>query len=295
MQAMPTVRVPFLNPLRARGRVAFLTALMVSVGSHAAFAQMDSREAIDLQNQVAALRQQVNQLQASQPSGDAMAPPSAAPMPTSGGNGDLTAQLLERVATLEQQVRDMHGQIDELTNQVQTQTANLNKQIGDMNFAMQNGGKMAPPPSSDAGGAPSAPPAAAAPAPSGPKTPDALLHEGNAALMAHNYTAAHSAAVAAAASAKGAQKIDAQFLMAQSLAGQKQYRQSAVAYYDAYTHAPKGPRASDALLGVTASMLALGDKNSACQALQKLSGEFPTLAPRAKSAAAYYRKQSNCH
>jgi len=288
---MPTPLISFPHSLRRHARAILLAGLMTSASTPSAFAQMTSREAIDLQNQLDALRQQVGQMQsAPQPNGDAMAPPSAAPMP-GGSGGDMTAQLLERVATLEQQVRDMHGQIDELTNQLQTQTATLNKQIGDMNFAMQNGGKA--PPADTGSNAPAAPtpPAAAA----APKTPDALLKEGNAALLAHNFTAAHSAAVAAAASAKGAQKIDAQFLVAQSLAGQKQFRQSAVAYYDAYSHAPKGPRAQDALLGVTASMLAMGDKNSACQALQKLSGEFPTLTPRAKSAAAYYRKQSSCH
>ncbi|MBS4074832.1 hypothetical protein KGY14_06465 [Ameyamaea chiangmaiensis] len=259
---------------------------MLLGGSTAAFAQMTSREAIELQNQLAELRQQMNQMQSTP--APSMAPPSSSSAPAPM-NGDLTAQLLDRVSTLEQQVRDMRGQLDELNNQVQQQNATLGKRLDDMNFAMQNGGR-------SGGGAAPAVPAAAGPAPApAAHTPDALLKEGNAALLAHNYDAAHTAAVAAAAQAKGAQKIDAQFLVAQSLAGQKQYRQSAVAYYDAYSRAPKGTRAPDALLGVTASMLALGDKNSACQALEKLTSEFPALQPRAKSAAAYYRKQGSCH
>ncbi|NVN41892.1 hypothetical protein HUK82_15190, partial [Ameyamaea chiangmaiensis] len=85
-----------------------------------------------------------------------MAPPSSSSAPAPM-NGDLTAQLLDRVSTLEQQVRDMRGQLDELNNQVQQQNATLGKRLDDMNFAMQNGGR-------SGGGAAPAVPAAAGPA-----------------------------------------------------------------------------------------------------------------------------------
>ncbi|MFT9296640.1 MAG: tetratricopeptide repeat protein, partial [Gluconobacter sp.] len=143
------------------------------------------------------------------------------------------------------------------------------------------------------------PTAAEAEAPSSddaPKTAIDALKLGNAALKAGKYEDAETNARFAIKTAKSASgKMDSQFLLAQSLAGQKQYRESAVAYYDAYNKAPKTPKAQDSLLGVAASLLAMGDKNSACQALDKLKTEFPTPTPRVKSAAATFRGRAACH
>ncbi|ACI50992.1 conserved hypothetical protein [Gluconacetobacter diazotrophicus PA1 5] len=254
---------------------------------------MTSREGIALQNQIMDLRQQLSQLQSAPGAGGGMLPPAGPDsvpqnvMPPA--NGDLTAQLLNRVMTLEQQVRDMRGQLDQLTNQVQQQNAALSKQIEDMNFAAQNG-HPAP-----AGAPPAAAPAAPAPEAPARQTPEALLQQGNAALLHGDYAAAQAAAQKVLAGPRGPRQVDAQFLLAQSLAGQKQYRQSAVAYYDTYNRAPHSGRAPDALLGVTATLLALGDKASACQALAKLKAEFPTPAPRVRSAQAIYRTRAGCH
>nr|WP_246375317.1 tetratricopeptide repeat protein [Gluconacetobacter takamatsuzukensis] len=271
--------------------------------------QMTSREGIALQNQIMDLRQQLSQMQSAGPGQGNILPP---PAPEAGGGnggppvaggGDLTAQLLDRVMTLEQQVRDMRGQLDQLTNQVQQQNATLAKQIDDMNFAMQNGGHPAPRPAAAPAEAPDAPaeagPAAPAPdgeeAPAAKRTPEIVLRDGNAALMHGDYAGAQAAAKQVLAGPRGPLQIDAQFLMAQSLAGQKQYRQSAVAYYDTYNRSPRSGRAPDALLGVTASLLAMGDKNSACQALAKLKSEFPSPAPRVKTAETAYRTRAGCH
>ncbi|WP_246376751.1 tetratricopeptide repeat protein [Gluconacetobacter aggeris] len=296
---------------RARG-LAILT-LLAGLSPLAVRAQdteqMTSREGIALQNQIMDLRQQLSQMQSAAPwsqgqgngQGNGILPP---PAPEAGGNGgppaggDLTAQLLDRVMTLEQQVRDMRGQLDQLTNQVQQQNATLAKQIDDMNFAMQNGGHPAPRPAAgpDATPAEAGPAAAGAgEAPAAKSTPETVLRDGNAALMHGDYAAAQAAAKQVLAGPRGPLQIDAQFLLAQSLAGQKQYRQSAVAYYDTYNRSPRSGRAPDALLGVTASLLALGDKNSACQALAKLKSEFPSPAPRVKTAEAAYRTRAGCH
>jgi TolA-binding protein len=255
-------------------------------------AQINSREGIALQNQIADLRQQMAQLQNGSGNGAPPAPVAVAP---SGANGDLTAQLLERVNALEDQNRQMRGELDQLSNQVQQQSAAMSKQISDMNFAMQNGQGGAP----GASAAPSAdgPPAAAPPAPTPqPAAPADPLAAGRAALMQRDYAGAERNGRAALAAAKTTPaKVDAQYLVAQSLAGQRQYRQSAVAYYDAYSKAPHAPRAQDALLGVAASMLAMGDKHSACQALDKLHAEFPTPQPRVRSAAQAFASRASCH
>ncbi|MBB2160966.1 tetratricopeptide repeat protein [Gluconacetobacter sacchari] len=264
--------------------------------------QMTSREGIALQNQIMDLRQQLSQMQSAMPGPQApgVLPP---PSPSAGGNGgspvagggDLTAQLLDRVMTLEQQVRDMRGQLDQLTNQVQQQNATLAKQIDDMNFAMQNGGHPAARPAAADAPAVGGGDEDGAPAPAARRTPETVLHDGNAALMHGDYAGAQAAAKQVLAGPRGPLQIDAQFLLAQSLAGQKQYRQSAVAYYDTYNRSPRSGRAPDALLGVAASLLAMGDKNSACQALAKLKSEFPSPAPRVKTAEAAYRTRAACH
>ncbi|MFW7269150.1 tetratricopeptide repeat protein [Gluconacetobacter sp. Hr-1-5] len=297
-------------PPRAKGLV--ILTLLAGLSPLAVRAQdteqMTSREGIALQNQIMDLRQQLSQMQSAAPGGQGggILPP---PMPEGGGNsgnggppaagGDLTAQLLDRVMTLEQQVRDMRGQLDQLTNQVQQQNAALAKQIDDMNFAMQNGGHPPPRPAAPDAPADAAGPAAAGgggdAAPPAKRTPDIVLKDGNAALMRGDYAGAQAAAKQVLAGPKGPLQIDAQFLLAQSLAGQKQYRQSAVAYYDTYNRSPRSGRAPDALLGVTASLLAMGDKNSACQALAKLKSEFPSPAPRVKTAETAYRTRAGCH
>lgn len=205
------------------------------------------------------------------------------------GTNDLIAQLLDRVSTLEQQQRDMRGEIDQLTNELQQKTAALSKQIADNQFAAQANA-----------GATGASTAAAASTDTTPKdtakptTPDGMLASGKAALQKKDYAEAQSDAESALKNAKGAFKVDAQFLLAQSLAGQKQYRQSAVAYYDAYRQAPKSGRAPDALLGVSASLLALGDKKASCEALSKLKAEFPTPSTRVAHAAEVYAKRGSC-
>ncbi|MGG6429980.1 hypothetical protein ACQ5TV_08405 [Acetobacter ghanensis] len=264
-----------------------LAAVLMGTASPVGHAQdVTSREGIALQNQILALKQSMSQMQASQADGGALPPPSATPSSSSSANGDLVSQLLDRVNTLEQQQRDMRGEIDQLTNDLQQKTAALSKQMADSQFAAQAG----------AAGAGAAAPAVAAAdtAAARPTTPDALLSAGKAALQKRDYDTAHDNAEAALKSAKGAFRVDAQFLLAQSLAGQKQYRQSAVAYYDAYRQSPKSARAPDALLGVTASLLALGDKKSACEALGKLNNEFPSPAPRVAHAAEIYGRKGGC-
>lgn len=256
--------------------------------------EISSREAIALQDQIASLRQQLSQVQ----SGGGLAAPSAtAAAPVAAGDGNLTAQLLERVSALEEQNRQMRGELDQLSNSVRDNQASVSKQISDMQFASQSGAGAAAPAAPAKAASEDKAPAASAPAGAEqPKTALDALKVGNASLKSGNYTDAESNArfaVKTAHSVSG--KMDAQFLLAQSLAGQKQYRQSAVAYYDAYTKAPKSLKAQDSLLGVAASMLALGEKGSACQALDKLKTEFPAPAPRVKTAETTFRSRAACH
>lgn len=210
--------------------------------------------------------------------------------------GDLVASLLERVNSLEGQVREMHGQIEQLSNQLHQDEATMTKQLGDMQFALENGHHTVARPSAEAEAASSAT-AAAAPA----ATPHTVsvaetLQAGRAALKAHQYETAETQARQALKQSKtGWSHAEAQYLLAQSLAGQKSYKSAALTYYDVYSHSPDSPRAPEALLGVSASMLALGNKTASCEALRRLHKEFPNASARVKSSEKIFNERAGCH
>ena len=265
------------------------------LGAGPAAAQVDSREGIALQNQIAELRQELQILQQNQQNGGQVQSSLAPPQPDQapqyqqppGGGGDTAAQLVVRVGALEEQNRTLQGRVDELTNQLQHDHDDLTKQIGDLAF------KMGQAPS----GAPSAaepPPAAAQSRPTAPppvrRTPEMALHEGNVALARRDYAAAEAAAREALAG-HTARTTDAQFLLARAEAGQRDYKQAAADFYQAYNHAPRSPTAPVALLGVANTLIALNDSRDACQALAKLSAEFPGAQKASVSGA---RKRAGC-
>lgn len=213
--------------------------------------------------------------------------------------GDLVANLLERVNALEGQVREMHGQMEQMSNQLHQDEATTSKQLGDMQFALENGHHTATAaraesrPAAAAESAPAAVPATAAAAPH--NAADAL-QTGRAALKAHQYETAETEARQALKQSKtGWSRTEAQYLLAQSLAGQKAYKNAALAYYDVYSHSPDSPRAPEALVGVSASMLALGNKTAACEALQRLRKEFPNPSARVKASEQIFRERASCH
>ncbi len=268
--------------------VTTAAVLAAALLARPALAQLDSREAISLQNQILELRHEMQQQNQGGGNAEPVAPPLGSNAAVdSQGAGALTPQLLDRVSTLEGQVRELRGQLDQLTNQVQQQDAALAKQIGDLSFAAQQQGHPG------AAAAAAAPPTVS-PQPPPRRTAELALQQGNAALARRDYAGAQGAAREVLAGPKGPRQADAQFLLAQSLAGQRQYQQAATAYYDVYSRAPRSSRAPDALLGVSASLLALGDKNDACQALQKLHVEFPAPPPRVRSASATLRGRAGC-
>ena len=266
-----------------------------------ALAQIDSRDGIALQNQILELRQQMQILQ--QQRGGS--PPVYRPE-RGGGGGDangLTAQLLDRVSTLEDQVRSLRGQVDQLTNAQQRQGDEFNKQLGDLKFAMQNsspspgrapqGGQvLSPPPSSLGDGSILSGPSPIPTGP-GPRTPELAMQEANAALARRDYPAA-AAAAREVINKRSPRAGDAQFVLAQAEMGERNYQQAAPDFYDAYNRNRTGARAPDALLGVANALVALGDKPSACDAITKLRAEFPQPRPDIRDAEVAVRTRAGC-
>jgi|BEDMetMinimDraft_2_1075160.scaffolds.fasta_scaffold02383_4 TolA-binding protein len=111
-------------------------------------AQIESREGIALQNQIYELRHELDSIQRQLGNGAGGgsllggAGTSAATKPAKGGS-DILPQLVDRVSTLEDEVRDLRGKLEELENTVSTQNANLNKALDDLRFRLDQmqGGK----------------------------------------------------------------------------------------------------------------------------------------------------------
>ena len=269
---------------------ALLTATILSGPAliHPARAQMDSREAIGLQNQILELRRDLQAVQSGR-GGGSLPPPVVRGGGGGGGGGEISTVLLERVATLEEEVRRMRGQLDELANASRRQQEELAKQIADMNFRLQNAGtaapRTAPTPSTQA---------APDPGPSARRPPELAMQEGNAALARRDYPTAEAAAREVLAGGRGPRGTDAQFLLAQSLTGKRDYQGAAIAYDDAYNRARTGSRAPEALLGVANAMLALNERGAACASLDKFRTEFTQPRPEIRDGAAQLRTRAGC-
>jgi TolA-binding protein len=272
----------------------------------AAQAQMESREAIDLQNQIAELRQELQMMQQAQQSGSqtppSYAPQPVAPYPSQGGapqgGSDVAAELVVRVSALEEQMRDLQGKVDDLNNQLQRQHDDLTKQIGDLQFKLGQGGA---PPAAEPGLSPDPvqpPPAAAKPPPASPPSPhrtaEMILHDGNAALARRDFAAAAAAAREVLANSHGPRLTDAQFLLARAEGAQGQYKESAADFYKAYQRAQKTPTGQVALLGVANALLGMNDRKDACEALAKLSAEYPHASAGVKENVAATRHRAGC-
>jgi TolA-binding protein len=278
-------------------------------------AQMQSREAIALQNQILELRHDLQMLQdqiaSGQQGGSLLGSRPPPPPPRSGAApSDLVTSLLDRVSQLEDQVRALRGRVDEVANQTQQQGADLGKQIGDLGFRVQtleggNGGGGTPPgpPPRTATTAPTSlsPPAASLgtlpvppqPAALPPRTPELAMQQGNAALARRDYATAEADAREVLAM-RGPRSYDAQFLLAQALTGKRDYQQAALAYDDTYNRARTGSRAADSLVGLANALAMIGEKRASCDTLGKMRSEFPNLREDQRDAVAAVRLRAGC-
>ena len=285
--------------------VALLTITQLPTPARA---QVDSREAIALQNQLFQLRQEMQVLRDQVARGGGAAASGGRSFSSSASGNDMIAQLLTRVDSLEEQVRQLRGRVDETQYQVQRQNAELGKRIADRAFQMGNA------PSAPPAGPAARPPASSGPAPvplavptpsgapqSGPsstaprvRTPEIALQEGNAALARRDYATAEQAAREVLANRASPRAYDGQMLLAQALSGQRQYPQAAIAYDDAYNRSRKGAYAQDALLGLANSLAAINEKKAACDTLNRLRAEFPQPRNDLRDAIAASGQRAGC-
>lgn len=253
-----------------------------------AAAQMESREGIALQNQILQLRQEMEQLRAR----GGMAPPVASGRAAAGG-GELLPAMLDRVNTLEEELRRQRGRVDVLENQNRRLREDLEKFQGDMEFRLgQGGGGQSGASSSPAPARPAPPPATNTGA-AAPRTPDRALAEGQAALGRRDYAAAEAAAREALA-ARGAPVVAGQMLLGDALTGKRDFGNAAIAYNEAFTRARTGPRAAESLIGLANALQGLGNRREACDTLNDLRSQFPTLSGPMAERAASARSRAQC-
>ncbi len=266
-------------------RGLLLGGALAAILAGPAAAQLDSREAIVLQNQILELRRDLQSMQPQR----GMPPPQPYRGGGGGGGTEIAAQLLDRVILLEEEVRRLRGQADEQANASRRQADELSKQIADLNFRLQAGPAGVPSP------APNRPAPPGSGAPTGRRPPELAMQEGNAALARRDYAAAEAAAREVLAGGRTAPRAsDAQFLLAQALVGQRDFEGAAVAYGDAYSRARTGSRAPDALLGLANALAGLNDQASACDALNRLRAEFPSPRADVREGAAAVRARAGC-
>ncbi|MCI0754026.1 YbgF trimerization domain-containing protein [Teichococcus vastitatis] len=281
-------------------KILLMAPLLPLLGAAPAWAQMDSREGIALQNQILQLRQELDMLRRSGGGGYA-APVPVAPQGRPGaGGGELTGQLLERVGTLEEEVRRLRGQLQESDYRVRTTQQALEKLQGDVDYRLQQmeqggGGASSrpaetprPPQRSEA------PATASAPAGNAPRTAERAIAEGQAALGRRDYSAAEAAAREVIAARNTARAQDAQLLLGDALLGKRDFQNAALAYDDAYRRNRGAARAPEALLGLANSFLGFGATREACATLADLRSEFPRLSGSLASRAAEARQRGNC-
>ncbi len=272
-------------------------------------AQVESREAIALRNQILEVQHELDQLRQQMQAGGGNNPGSAlggnygqAAPPGNAASGDLVATLLQEVSSLQDQIRTLRGQVDDLTNKTDTQLADLGKKIDDLQFQFQimqgkgSGPVAFPAPSSlTRPTQPAAPTAPTAPTATAPPPPEVLLHQGEMALARSDYAAALSAAeTVLKIDPRSPRAYDAQFLAARALFGERQFTRAALAYDDAYGRAPAGSLAQDSLLGLARSLVAINQKPAACGALSKLHQQFRTLRSDIAPAATSLAHQAGC-
>jgi TolA-binding protein len=140
-----------------------------------------------------------------------------------------------------------------------------------------------------------APQVAAVPIPAdGKRTPELALQEGHAALARRDYVAAEKSAREVMGNRASPRAYDGQFLLAESLTGQKQYAQAAIAFDDAYNRSHKGRYAQEALVGLAQSLTAINEKKAACDTLGRLRTEFPQVRADLKDTITKTNDRAGC-
>ncbi len=194
---------------------------------------------------------------------------------------------------LEEQVRQLRGQLDVGANANRQLAADVEKLRGDMDFRLQQleGGGRAAAPRPPQGPAPAEAPAPQAAHPPGPRTAERALADGQAALARRDYDAAEAAAREVIAGRPPAHPGRQPLLARRCSAGAYQMRRWLQC---AYQRNRQSSRAPEALLGLANSFAGFNARRESCETLDQLRVEFPRLTAQMTQRVAEARRRAQC-
>lgn len=208
-----------------------------------------------------------------------------------GGESAMTsegsASLFVRLSQLEEQMRDLTGQIEELSFKIDQTNQRIDRMTADNDFrfqALERGGTSAEPPMPQSSAAPTGPAQAAAPVQLKPPPADAgeAYREAFRLLQKADYAAAEVAFRAFLKDHADTEYAgNAQYWLGETYYVRGQFEPAAVAFADGYKKYRKGAKAPDSLLKLGFSMRKLNQPEKACAALDQMVKEFPN-APKAQ-------------
>ncbi|WP_337995792.1 tol-pal system protein YbgF [Oleispirillum naphthae] len=234
-----------------------------------------------------------------------------------GGGGealspDASASLFVRIGQMEEQMRDLTGQIEDLSYKIDQNKERMERMQADIDFRLQPLEKSAPP---GAAAAEPPPPAAAgtapkpAPAPAqlGRTAPSQPLPPPPAQSAEDAYRAARSLLLKADyAAAEVAFKDflkahgdsefagNAQYWLGETYYVRGQFEQAAIAFADGYKKFRKGSKAPDSLFKLGFSMRKLNQSDKACAAFDQLLKEYPGASKAVLDLARKTRTELKC-
>ena len=243
---------------------------------------------------------------------------------SSGGdasmNGNAYAMLDDRLNKLEDQMRDLTGQIEKNQFDINQLSAKIERAQSDNDFRLKQLEGKGQPAAAPAPEMPSAESGKPANADTGLAPASGFLTHNGDKKKGEEQTAALPAKPAAEqydyafgllknSDYDGATRSFQAFLAAHPsdpLAGnaaywlgqisfaQGHYDQAAVIFLDAYTKYPKSAKAGESLLKVGLSMANLNKKKEACAALHRFQSEFPDASDSLKRQATAERQKQGC-
>lgn len=282
-------------PVATLGAIAL--GLLLVAGSPAA-AQIESREAIALQNQIQELRRDLQALQRSGGGGggSSLGAPSAAPVAAgaAGGQAELLARLLDRVSALETDLRLLRGRSDEMQNTLRQLQATVEKNASDTDFRLQElesggrrpAGQQQRPPAQGGttqGAAPAQqqgqqqaglprPPAAPPAAPAN-RSQQQIMADAQAAIRRQDWAGAEREAnLFLSTYPRDARLGEAHQVRGEAFFGRRDYAQAALAFDDAQRRLT-GNAQQDAQLRLGQSLAGLNERASACEVFARLASQ----------------------
>ena len=260
---------------RARARLAAIIGPALLAGALALPAAAADETVADVKAQLTVLNDQIGQLR------DELVRRGAA-----NGLPAAPASALTRLDQLEAELKRLTDRVDVLTNDIQRIVGDASNRVGDIEFRLTEleGGAPAPAPvpMPQLGGGLTGPKAR-------PAAPEAPADAGTMAVAEQSDFDAAVVAAEGGDNAKAAALFgkfletypggplttEAQYRRGEALAATGDWKGAARSYLDAFSGAPQGEPASQALLKLGVSLGKLGQASEACLTLGEVSNRYP--------------------